>query len=500
MLAPKLSQKDRLALEEEARLEEELNRRLCTRSLYHFTKQFWHLIEPGTKFVDGWHIRAICDFLERATEFEIQRGIVNMPPRHMKSILVSVMWPAWVWIRYPERRFIFASYSQPLALRDAVKMRLIIESDQYRNMFKIKWSLRQDQNIKSKFENTQSGYRYSVGVGGTVTGEGGDYLVQDDPLNALDANSPTVRDATNVWNSTVWSSRANDPLRHVRIIVMQRLHEEDPTGFALKAEEKQDPDLPKYVRLILQARYEPKTKIVSTPGLFSDPRTEKGQPLWPERFNDLSLRTLGSELDSTGLGQSHAQLQQDPKPASGGLFKREWWQPYSAAPSPILEIVQFIDAAQKPGITNDNSCIATVARTDSGYYWLDLWCEKVDMPTLEAITKQKYAQWKPDAVVIEDKAGGSSLIQYLLRATDIIIPVLPFDPGQRDKEVRASAAAPTVKGKRCHLPSGAEWVEDFVSEHERFPKASNDDRVDTTSMAIEYFARKQAGEPRVRTL
>ncbi len=494
-----LNQKARLAEIEDLKIEEEISRRFAKRRLYHFVKTFWHLIEPGTKFVDGWHIQSICDHLEACTDFKIMRLIINMPPRHMKSILVAVMWPAWVWATYPERRFIFASYSESLALRDAVKMRTLIESDLYRQMFKPSWTLRSDQNNKRKFENTATGFRYSIGVEGTATGEGGDYLVQDDPLNALDANSATVRESTNNWNATVWPSRANDQKRYASVIVMQRLHEDDPTGHALKVNELQDADLPKYQQLILQARFEPGSKVVSTTSIpVIDPRTKKGEPLWPERFDDATLRQLATVLDSTGLGQSHAQLQQDPKPASGGLFKRDWWSHWTAPPSDILEIAQFIDAAQKPGITNDYSVIATVARCGSGYFWLDLWRGQVDMPTLEEITVQKYLLFRPETVVIEDKAGGSSLIQYLLRKRDIVIPVLPFDPGQRDKEVRAAAAAPTVKTKKCFLPLGTDWTEDFISEHERFPKAKNDDMVDTTSMVVEYFARRASSNPRVR--
>jgi predicted phage terminase large subunit-like protein len=417
----------------------------------------------------------------------------------MKSILVGVMFPAWVWASNPERRFMYASYSEALAIRDGVKMRTIIESDLYRRLFQPTWTLRVDQNQKRKFENTATGYRYSIGVGGSATGEGGDFLVDDDPLNAMDANSEQVRESVNAWKSTVWPSRANDPKRHCRITVMQRLHEQDPTGHVLDSEKRQDPSLPKSQKLILQAKYDSNSKVKSDTILgVRDPRTKDGEVLWPERFNEVSLNALAAELDSTGLGQSHAQLQQDPKPASGGTFQRSWWKRYSAPPSPILEIVQFIDAAQKPGITNDYSVIATWARTPIAYYLLALWRDKVDMPTLEEITKNAYSTWKPTAVVIEDKAGGSSLIQYLLRNTEM--PVLPFDPGQKDKEVRASAATPTVKAGKCFLPEMGEWVEDFITEHEKFPKGSNDDQVDTTSMMVEYFARRAMTEPRVRSL
>ena len=472
---------------QELEIERALTRELCKVSFGHFVRTFWHVIEPGTVYKHGWHIDAICAHLEACAEFKISRLVINIPPRHMKSILVSVMWPAWVWLKYPERRFIFSSYSGQLAIRDGVKMRMLIDSPLYQELFKPSWSWRDDQNQKIKFDNTATGFRFSTSVGGTVTGEGADYLVTDDPLNAIDANSEPIRQESNNFVTKVLASRVNNPERHCRILIMQRLHEDDASGHIFKKET--------WERLVLPARYEEKHAHPSRTSLnFKDPRTTEGELLWPERFNETAIKGLEEELE----GDSHAQLQQDPKPQGGSIFNRDWWKYFSAPPSPVLERVTFIDCAQKPGISNDYTVWATWDRTVNGFYLVDLMQEKTDAPLLEAMTLERAATLKPDAIVIEDKSAGSSLIQTLLSETTL--PVIPFDPGQKDKVVRATAATPTVKAGKCFLPERAAWVEDFKKEHEKFPRAKHDDQVDTTSMMVHYWVKRGVAVPGVRSL
>ena len=477
----------RAAIIQELELERSITAALCKSKLKHFVKTFWHVIEPGTEFIDGWHIDAICEHLEACTEYRITKLVINIPPRHMKSILVSVLWPAWVWLRYPERRFIFASYSGQLAIRDGVKMRAVLDSPLYQSLFRPTWTLRDDQNQKIKFDNTATGFRFSTSVGGTVTGEGADYIVGDDPLNATDADSDTIRDTANDFMAKTLATRANNPKRHCRIMIMQRLHEDDPSGHVFKKET--------WERLVLPARFEEKHEFPSRTSLnFKDPRTKEGEPLWPERFGEKELKTLEEELE----GDSHAQLQQSPKPKGGSMFAREWWKRYEAPSNAVLETVMFVDAAQKPGISNDFTVIATWTRSHNGFYLIDLVREKTDAPLLEALVLERAATFKPDAIVIEDKSAGSSLIQTLLCETTL--PVIPFDPGQKDKQVRAAAATPTVKAGKCYLPINAPWVEDFIKEHEKFPRAKNDDQVDTTSMLVAYWVKRIVSEPRIRSI
>lgn len=428
----------------------------------------------------------------------------------MKSILVNVMFPAWVWAHdeWAARRFMCASYSERNSIRDGVKMRTIIQSELYRNLFNPKWELREDQNQKLKFENTYAGFRFSTSVGGAVTGEGADFLIVDDPVNALEANSVAAREEANLWWDIAWSTRANNPERHCKIIIMQRLHELDLTGHVKSKLQRPA----KRAHLVFQARYEANTTVPSeSPLILMDPRRKDGELLWPERFTAENVQQIAADLDSTGLGQSHAQLQQDPKPSSGGTFKRDWWKTFDKSPASILELVTFVDCAQKPGITNDWSVFATWARCSAGYYLIHLFRKKMEAPELEAVAKELYILLRPDAVVIEDKSAGSSLIQYLRKLVEPVIPVIAFDPGQRDKEVRAVAATPTVQSGKCFLPNkeiigqdetgkSINLLEAFKAEHERFPKSSHDDMVDTTSMMVEWFSRRGLNTPRIRSL
>lgn len=484
-------------------------KRESLKSLRYFTQTFWHLIEPGQPYVHGWHIETACEHLEHAANFNFQELIMNWPPRHMKSILVGVMFPAWVWAHeeWSHRRFICASYSERNSVRDGLKMRLILQSKLYQDVFTPNWTLREDQNQKLKFDNTSSGFRFSTSVGGAVTGEGADYLIVDDPVNALDTNSEAIRTEANEWWDISLSTRANNPKAHCKIIIMQRLHENDLTGHVMKKAQRPK----KRAHLIFQAKYESKSDFKSqTPLVNYDPRKVDGELLWPQRFDGETLKQMAADLDSTGLGQSHAQLQQDPKPMTGSLFKRDWWLRYEKPPSQIFETIQFWDCAQKPGITNDFSVCVTWARCGIGYFLLDIWRKKVEAPFLESMAIQKFRQFKPDGIVIEDKSAGSSLIQYLQRFEDFQIPVLAYQP-RGDKEVRATAATPTVQSGKCFLPLTPIWgddeignpinlIEAFITEHERFPKAAHDDIVDTTSMMVDFFNKRIPINPRIRSL
>lgn len=485
-------------LAKQIEIEREISRRLAKNSFYHFVRYMWRVIEPETKFIDGWHIHVLCAHAEAVTIFDIQKLNNNMPPRHMKSIIWCVMWPAWVWGKYPERSFIFGSHSLGLATRDSIKTRQLINSEEYKNVFEPEWALTDDQDQKTVFKNTRGGVRKAVGVGSAVTGEGADYLVVDDPTNALEAHSELAREEAIRWWDTVLSTRINNPRRYAKVIIMQRLHEGDLSGHVMKTDAG-------FQHLILPARFDPDAKLVSKTSLnFKDPRTQRGQLLWPEQWDENAVKDAEARLGD----DAPAQLDQEPKTPGGGFFPPDYWKYYDASPSDILSICLFIDAAQKPGVSNDYSVFAVWARTRNGYYLLDLVREKTDGPLLEELTIQVANKWHVDEIVIEDKSAGSSLIQYLLAYTSL--PVTPFNPGRLSKEVRAAAAKPTIKAGKCHLPNkpimGTEdgrevnLVEVFVREHEKFLKAEHDDTVDTTSMLVKHFNTHELIQPGIRSL
>src|SRR3984893_3825149 len=191
-------------------LRDEIDAELASRSLGEFVRQAWPVVEPSTAFVPGWHIDAIIEHLEAVTRGQIRNLLINVPPRHMKSLLVSVFWPAWEWIAHPERRWLYSSYAASLSIRDSVQCRRLIESPWYRSRWGHIFSLTGDQNAKMRFDNNRSGYRLSTSVGGSVTGEGGDRIVCDDPHKVDEVHSDTVRKAATEWWDVAMSTRAND--------------------------------------------------------------------------------------------------------------------------------------------------------------------------------------------------------------------------------------------------------------------------------------------------
>lgn len=199
----------------------ERDKRRAETSLYEFVKQSWHVVEPGVPFIASWHIEAICEHLEAVSHGEIRNLLINIPPRHSKSTIVSVMWPAWEWLADPSQKFLCASYAGVLAVRDNLKCRRLVQSPWYQERWGTIFALSGDQNAKQRFENDKTGYRLATSVGGTATGEGGSRLVLDDPHGAQDAQSDAMRESAIEWFDMVWSTRKNDPKHDAMVTIMQ---------------------------------------------------------------------------------------------------------------------------------------------------------------------------------------------------------------------------------------------------------------------------------------
>jgi len=447
----------------------------------------------------NWHIDCIAEHLEACYWGDIKKLLINMPPRNLKSISCTVCFPVWAWLKNPQLRFFCAAYTESLSTKHSVDRRDLIRSQWFQAAWRDKFHLVDDSDQKTFYKNNHRGQMFSTSVGGAGTGEGGDILIVDDPINPKEAASEKLRTRANTWRDQTLSTRKNDKRTAVEIIVMQRLHENDLSGYVLEKDKS-------WVHLKLEGHCE-STRFISFPRSKTVKEYKAGEFLHPEREGQKEHSQMLMDLGSIGY---QSQIQQDPKPASGGLFKRDWWKRYDKFPSTVTEIVQFWDCAQKPGITNDWTVCATWAKADGAYYLLDIWRGKVAAPQLEAIAIGKYRTTGPNAVVIEDKSAGQSLIQYLQRLPDDVIPVIPFEP-KGDKEVRATAATPTVQAGKCFLPNfklmsddetgvSYDLIEAFIDEHERFPRGAHDDMVDTTSMMVKYFQTRATFKPRIRSL
>lgn len=467
-----------LALEEIGELVE-LESELCLKSLAHFAEQAWHVVEPGRPFVKGWHIDAIADHLEAVLNGDIRSLLINVPPRHMKSLLVSVLFPAWGWARRPELRWLFASYAESLSIRDSVKCRRVIQSPWYQRRFGHVFQLTGDQNEKKKYENNQTGHRLATSVGGAGTGEGGDIIVADDPHKVMEAESEKVRENVLDWWDGEMSSRGNDPQKVAKIIVMQRIHERDLSGHVL-AEKG-------YEHLCLPAEFEPERKCFTSVG-WEDPRKERGELLWPARFREPEIKQMKKELGS----QRYAgQGQQRPAPAEGNIFKRAWWKYWTALPDSIDFIALSMDLSFDEGKTASYACFQVWGRSGADKYLMDQEREQCSFSKQLVIVRRMVDKWNDpgrlgpkmiNALWVEKKANGAALISTLQKEIPGILPVEP----RGSKEARAEAVAPEVESGNVYIPHPdlVPWVPEFIEEHTVFNNGAFNDQVDTTSQAL----------------
>lgn len=495
-------------------LKREQLRRSAGASLYEFVKQSWHVVEPGIPFIPSWHIEEICEHLEAVSSGEIHRLLINIPPRHSKSTIVSVMWPAWEWIARPEEKFLCASYSGNLSTRDNLKTRRLIQSPWYQERWGHLFAFSGDQNAKQRFENDKTGYRLATSVGGTATGEGGSRLILDDPHGAQAAQSDAVRGSDLEWFDVVWSTRLNNPKTDAMVTVMQRLHESDISGHILN-------DIGGWEHICIPAEWDGKTRRTVL-GQY-DPRKQKGELICPERFGPEEITRLKQLLGTYG---SSGQLQQDPVPSGGGILKTEHFKlwPHAQPLPPFEYILQSYDCAFTEKTRGDpTACSVWGVFTLKGVrqaMLLDAWDEHLGYPQLRKkvidewnaeygggpTTQNPYARAKrPDRVLVEAKASGQSLLQDLRLAN---VPAVGYNPGNADKVSRAHQAAPTLELGILWVPESQKnpgqpvsWASPFITQLKKFPVAEHDDYVDTFTQTIIFLKNEGWFElPRARDI
>ena len=444
----------------------EILRRRCETSLAEFARRAWHIVEPATPFIDGWHIDIISECLEAVSRGEIKSLIVNMPPRHMKSMLVCVFWPCWEWTTKPHTRWLFASYAQALSIRDSLKCRRILDSQWYKSL----WpdvELLGDQNQKARFENSATGVRVATSVGGSATGVGGNRIVVDDPHKA-GHKSDRIRESVIAWWNEEMSTRGNSK-ESARVIVGQRIHEHDLCGFLL--------DNSSYEHLCLAAEYDgPRSRLSLD---WSDPRTKDGEPLWPARFGREEIDELKTALGSYAAS---AQLQQRPAPAGGGMLKEDWWRFFDDPPE-CDEIIQSWDMAFKGGKKGSFVVGQVWGRKGANFYLLDQVRRRMSFPETVSAVRALTVRWeRTGCILVEDKANGPAIIDTLKDEIPAILPVTPRD----SKIGRLSAVSALIEAGNVYLPNPSKflWVQDFLTEAASFPVGSQNDQIDSMSQAL----------------
>jgi predicted phage terminase large subunit-like protein len=446
------------------------------RSLRVFVREAWLIVEPMNPFVPGWHIDAIADHLEAVTRGQIRNLLINMPPRHMKSLAVSVFWPVWEWITAPERRWLFSSYAGSLSMRDSLKCRRLIESRWFQDRWGDRFQLTSDQNVKTRFENDQTGYRIATSVGGAATGEGGDRIVVDDPHDVQFAESDIIRTATLAWWDEVMSTRLNDPKTGAKVIVMQRCHTDDLAGHLLEQGG--------YEHLCLPAEYDGRRAVTSLG--WSDPRTVDGALLWPARFGAPEMTVLKVGLGSYGVA---GQLQQRPSPRGGGLFKRTWFCIVDALPVDVsIRWCRFWDAAGTAG-GGDYTVGTKIGRTAAGVFYIaDVQRGQWSAGEVQDRILQAAAVDGTSVAIREEQEGGSAgkaVIAVRLRALS------GYDyagvPATGDKQTRWRPMAVQAEAGNVKLLAGA-WNAAWLTELETVPFAKHDDQADAAAGGFNTLA------------
>lgn len=449
----------------------QIDRDLCQRSLAEFSRQAWHILEPSTPLKWGWCLDAICEHLEAVSNGEIKRLLMNVPPGSMKSLLTGVLFPAWEWAKgMHQMRYLGTAHNQTLAVRDNMKCRRLIQSEWYQKHFPIE--LTSDQNAKTKFENSKTGFREAMAFT-SMTGSRGDRVIIDDPINADEANSATALENARLTFTETLPTRVNNDDSAI-IVIMQRLNEADTSGVII------DLNLP-YEHLIIPMEYEDGTGRKVTSIGWQDPRKTEGELMFPERFSREQVDELKKTL---GTYATAGQLQQRPAPRGGGLFKKGYIQFYDPDNLPEFECIDIsIDSAFKKGSENDYSVIGVWGKCAKGYYLLNVIRQKVEFPQLKSRTEEECKIHRPRFCLIEDKSSGQSLIQELVQSS--LIPISPIKV-DTDKVTRAYAIQPEWENGKIYLPKHAEWLNDYVNEMTLFPNAKHDDQVDMTTQYINF--------------
>lgn len=469
-----------------------------------FIRAAWHVVEPSTVFSPNWHIDAICEKLEACAAGEIRRLLINIPPRHMKSLTVSVFWPVWRWTTEPHLRFLTASYGEKLAQRDATKSRDLLRSA----WFRARWpdvQLKGDVDRVTRYENTATGYRIAASVGGG-TGEGGDIIILDDPHMADEAQRDVSREKVLDWHANTIASRFNDLKTGVEVIVMQRLHERDLSGYVLERDG--------WEHLCLPARYEPAHPFVWP----DDPRTEPGELLWPAHVPAVELDALSSDMTSF---HAAGQLQQRPAAMEGSLLKRHWWRFYPREHDPdnpaavehlprFQQIVESWDTSLKDGAKNDYVAGQVWGVKGADRYLLRTFHRRANVHAVVTAVRETHAwveeRWPriPHRILIELAASGPDAIAILRREVTGVVEIKV----KGSKEQRALAAAVPLESHNVFVPGthapetsagyqAAAWVESLIEECATFPNGAHDDEVDAFSQAMNWIRGHQHGPARL---
>lgn len=480
-------------------------RQKCEDDLYFFLQEAWKEVEGGKPFVGGWFTECLCQHMEELYYGRVKRLLVNCPPRSTKSLIISVLFPVWCWIKNPSEQIMTISYAEKLAKRDNVKSRRLIKSDWFQKRWGNRFQLSDDQDTKERVDNMQGGYRVVVGMDSGIVGEGSDCMLLDDANNTNNLSEASLESALSVYTD-VLPTRFNDLKTGRMCVVQQRVHERDISGWIIANQ-------PEFVKLILPMEFEPGRRCTTIPlkstngEKWSDPRTVEGELLMPERVGQKELKSLKNAMASEYA--IAGQLQQRPAPAEGGMIKKSWFQPYKQEFIPKIKFtIQSWDTASSIRKEAAFSACTTwgVFDDEQGYPSLILlgaWRKRVAFPELyetvqrmgrdyRATTADRpiNQRFKPDLILVEEKSTGIPLIQTLNKTGLSLTAWRPDKYG--DKVERVRRITHILESGRVYVPMQGpdftrmkKYAEVLVLQCITFPNADSRDFVDTMTQAIQ---------------
>lgn len=463
---------------------------VCRESLHEFVRYAWKLVEPVT-FVDGWHLHAICEHLEAVTRGTIQRLLINVPPGFSKSLITCVFWPMWEWAQDPSVKWFFASYDQRLSTRDSIRCRALMETSWYQRICARPFELRYDANQKTHYETDAGGYRMATSIGGHGTGEHMTRIVVDDPNNVRQAESEVERQAVLDWWDMTMSTRGIS-LGARRVIIMQRLHEQDLSGHVLRSGED-------WTHLCLPMRFEPGRMKTTVLG-FNDPRKTDGDLLWPQLFDEDKVKQMERPLGAYGVA---GQLQQRPVPRGGGLFRDSFFanNRVRAAPYDARRCIYW-DLAH---VGSSSACrtVGTVVHEKDGEYFIGpVWVGQWEPYERDAriLTAAQYGRdrWgpnnEPTTVIEEEPAAGKDLCRAIIRK--LAGYKAAADKVRKSKVDRADAYASQCAAGAIHLIDDGSWdIVGWLKEHATFPNGAYLDQVDSAGGGVNWLAKMRGNRP-----
>jgi len=467
------------------RLVDELENRRANKLAYDDLIEFCKRMQPDYKV--GKHHRRLAKMLMAIEQGQKDRICVNIPPRHGKSQLVSIMYPAWFLGRNPNKKVMMVSHTTDLAVDFGRKVRNLINTDEYRSIFPTV-SLAVDSKSAGRWNTNMGGEYYACGIGSSIAGRGADLLLVDDPHSEQDVINGNFEVFEKAYEWFTFGARTRLMPGGRVAIIQTRWHMDDLTG--------------RVTRDMAQNQLADQYEIVEFPAIL-DTEDKEGtpvqKPLWPEFFD---LNALLRTKASMPAFQWNAQYQQEPTAEEASIIKREWWQTWVGDSPPVCEyIIMSLDAAAEKHNRADFTALTTwgvFLNEDADAYniiLLNSIKQRLEFPELKDLAMEEYREWDPDAFIVEKKSSGTALYQEMRRMG---LPVSEYTPhrGSGDKLARLNSVSDIVASGLVWVPQ-TRWAEEVIEEIAGFPFMSHDDLVDSTVMALMRF--RQGGFIRLPT-